>query len=110
MFGLGKNKDYKCTIESTGETFDVPGGINLLQAAHNAGIKWPCDCKVGSCGSCRYILKEGKVKALQDFSYVLDGEMLKQGYALACQSRLKTDLVVEVDFSQGALETLKMSS
>ncbi len=105
MFGLFKKKptNFKVTIASTGETFDVQGGINLLQAALNAGIKWPHDCRVGSCGSCRCYLKEGKIKPLNDFSYVLDGEQLKSGMILACQSRLKTDIVVEVDFEQGAL-------
>ena len=98
-----KKKDFKATIQSTGETFEVPGGINLLQAALNAGIKWPHDCRVGSCGTCRCTLKEGKIKPLNDFSYVLDGEQLKSNMILACQSRLKTDIVVEVDFDQKAL-------
>lgn len=98
-----KSKDFKATIASTGQTFDVPGGINLLQAALNAGIKWPHDCRVGSCGTCRCTIKEGTIKPLNDFSYVLDGEQLKSGMVLACQSRLKSDVVVEVDFEQGAL-------
>ena len=98
-----KKKDFKATIVSTGETFEVPGGINLLQAALNAGIKWPHDCRVGSCGTCRCTIQEGKIKPLNDFSYVLDGEQLKSGMVLACQSRLKTDVVVEVDFDQKAL-------
>ena len=109
FFGKKKNASHKCTIANTGETFDVPGKINLLQAALNAGIKWPCDCKVGSCGTCRGILKEGKVKPLNDFAYVLDRDMLKQGYILACQSQLKSDVVVEVDFEQGAIENMKMT-
>lgn len=105
MFGLFKKKpaSFKATIASTGQTFEVPGKINLLQAALNAGIKWPHDCRVGSCGTCRCYLKEGKIKPLNDFSYVLDGEQLKSGMILACQSRLKSDVVVEVDFEQGAL-------
>ena len=42
MFGFGdKNKVYKVTISNTGETFEVNGKINLLQAAKNAGIEWP---------------------------------------------------------------------
>ncbi|GIR92498.1 MAG: hypothetical protein CM15mP93_06850 [Thiotrichaceae bacterium] len=105
MFGFGdKNKVHKVTIANTGETFEVEGKINLLQAAVNAGIKWPCDCKVGSCGTCRAVLKEGKVKELTDFAYTLDGEMLDNGYILACQSQLKSDIVVEVDFNQEKLK------
>lgn len=104
MFGLGgKNKDFKATIKNTGQTFDVKGGINLLQAAINAGIEWPKDCRVGSCGSCRAKLVSGKIKELADFAYTLDGDMLKNNYILACQSRLKTDVEIELDFGQGAI-------
>ena len=79
MFGFGdKNKVHKVTIANTGETFEVTGKINLLQAALNAGVEWPHDCRVGSCGSCRVVLKEGKVKELADFAYTLDGDMLKE--------------------------------
>lgn len=103
MFGLGKKKDFTATILNTGQTFEVNGGINLLQAALNAGIEWPHDCRVGSCGSCRATIKSGKIKPLNDFSYVLDGEQLKNGMVLACQSRLTSDIEVEVDFEQGSI-------
>ena len=104
MFGFGdKNKVHKVTIANTGETFEVTGKINLLQAALNAGVEWPHDCRVGSCGSCRVILKEGKVKELADFAYTLDGDMLIEGYILACQSSLKSDLTVELDKEQKSL-------
>ena len=106
---FGKAKDHQCTIVNTGETFTVPAKMNLLQAALNAGVKWPHDCRVGSCGTCRRVLKEGKVKALQDFAYVLDGAMLKEGYILGCQARLKSDIVVEVDFEQEAVENMKLT-
>ena len=110
MFGFGdKNKVYKVTISNTGETFEVNGKINLLQAAKNAGIEWPCDCKVGSCGTCRAILKEGKVKELADFAYTLDGDMLDKGYILACQSSLKSDIVVEVDKDQKGVKDIQMA-
>ena len=56
MFGFGdKNKTYKVTIANTGETFEVNGKINLLKAAENAGIDWPCDCKSGGGGTCRAV-------------------------------------------------------
>ena len=105
MFGLFKKKQkiFKVRIASSSQTFEVDGKTNLLQAALNNGIKWPHDCRVGSCGTCRCTLKEGKVKELNDFSYVLDGEQLKSGMILACQSQLKSDIVVDVDFDQKAL-------
>ena len=108
MFGFGdKNKTYKVTIANTGETFEVNGKINLLKAAENAGIDWPCDCKSGGCGTCRAVLREGKVKELSDFAYTLDGDMLDQGYILACQASLKSDIVVEVDKNQKGVQQLK---
>ena len=68
MFGFGdKNKVHKVTIANTGETFEVTGKINLLQAAINAGIEWPCDCKVGSCGTCRAGFKRRKSKRASRF-------------------------------------------
>lgn len=105
MFGLFKKKPkfFKAKIASTNQEFEVPAGMNLLQAALNAGIKWPHDCRVGSCGTCRCVLKEGKVKELTDFAYVLDEEHLDKGMILGCQSQLKSDIVVEVDFDQKAL-------
>ena len=109
MFGFGdKNKVHKVIIANTGETFEVTGKINLLQAAKNAGVDWPCDCKVGSCGTCRAVLVEGKVKELADFAYTLDGDMLKAGYILACQASLKSDITVQLDKDQKKLETLTM--
>ena len=108
MFGFGdKNKTYKVTIANTWETFEVNGKINLLKAAENAGVEWPCDCKSGGCGTCRAVLKEGKVKELSDFAYTLDGDMLDQGYILACQASLKSDIVVEVDKNQKGVQQLK---
>jgi len=98
-----KPKTFKVTVANTGQTFEVHGKVNLLQAALNAGIKWPHNCRVGSCGTCRCILKEGKIKPLNDFAYVLDKEMLDRGMILACQSRLTSDITAEVDFEQEAL-------
>ncbi len=34
--------------------------------------------------------------------------MLKEGYILACQSSLKSDITVEVNFEQKALDNLKI--
>ena len=105
MFNFLKKKPSKfnATIANTGQTFEVPSKMNLLQAALNAGIKWPHDCRVGSCGTCRCLLKEGKIKPLNDFSYILNKEMMDSNVILACQSRLTSDVTVEVDFDQKGL-------
>ncbi len=107
MFGLFKKKKkvFQAKIASTGQVFTVPAGMNLLQAALNEGIEWPHDCRVGSCGTCRCTLKEGEIKELNDFSYVLDEQQMDGGMILGCQASLESDIVVEVDFKQGALKS-----
>lgn len=99
MFGLfGKTKkDFQARIQPSGDSVEVKAGDNLLKAGLAAGLRWPHDCRVGSCGNCRCRLVEGKIKPLSDFSYVLDGEQLNNGMILACQSQLKSDVVIDVE-------------
>ena len=98
MFGLFGNKkqNYEAKVNSV-DTLTVKAGDNLLKAALEADIAWPHDCRVGSCGKCKCKLVNGKIKPLADFSYVLDGEDLQQGYILACQTQLKSDISIDVE-------------
>ncbi len=100
MFGLFKKKDWRATVNSD-RTLVVKAGENLLAAGLAAGFDWPHDCRVGSCSTCRCYLKKGKIKALNDFSYVLTPEQLKEGMILACQTALKSDIEVEVELGEG---------
>ena len=86
----------------------MKAGENLLAAGLAAGLDWPHDCRVGSCGTCRCTLKKGRIKPLNDFSYVLTPDQLEQGMILACQTSLKSDVEVEVELGGGdrvAVET-----
>ena len=96
------NKDWQADINSGEHRFTVKAGDNLLNAALELGIPWPHDCRVGSCTSCKCILKKGKTKSLTDFTYVLDPDQLKEGWILACQTRLKTDVEVEVELEDAS--------
>ena len=109
LFDLFKNHDRYANLEPRGEKLLLPAGEKLLNAALDAGIAWPHDCRVGSCGKCRCILKEGKIKPLADFSYTLDGNEISMGTILACQSQLKTDIVVEVSVDETATPTQKVA-
>ena len=112
MFGLFKKAktEHNAEILPTGKTLSVKTGDNLLKAALDAGLHWPHDCRVGSCGTCRCILKEGKVKELSDFAYVLDQEELQSGMILACQAALKTDVVIEVELLKDVAQSVSVSS
>ncbi len=98
MFGLfSQKKPFNAQVNATTTQLVVPAGDNLLNAALNSGLAWPHNCRVGSCGTCRCKLLEGEIKALNDFGYVLDADELDDGMILACQTRLRTNISVEVN-------------
>ena len=108
MFGLfaNKKKDFEANVNDGTSKITVKAGDNLLKAGLGAGLAWPHDCRVGSCGTCKCVLKKGKIKALTDFTYVLDGEQLKAGTILACQSILRSDIEVEVELGDAPVAEL----
>lgn len=77
--------------------FTVNPGQTLLQAALAGGMEFPHNCRVGSCGTCKCQLLEGKVKQLTDSSYILTAQELSLGFILACQSQPKTSIRVFID-------------
>jgi CDP-4-dehydro-6-deoxyglucose reductase len=101
LFDFLKKKARRATLQPAGVTLEVARGQKLLTAALEAGLDWPHDCRVGSCGTCRCYLKKGKVKPLRDFIYTLELKDIQAGAILACQSLLTTDVTVEVDFGGG---------
>ncbi|MBS0311471.1 MAG: 2Fe-2S iron-sulfur cluster binding domain-containing protein, partial [Proteobacteria bacterium] len=97
MFGFFARKGpHRARITTSGDTIEVGAGDNLLKAALNQGLAWPHNCRVGSCGQCRCRLVSGKIKPLNDFSYVLTGEEMDAGMILACQTSLRSDVEIEV--------------
>lgn len=102
MFEFLKKRPRTARVEPAGIELVVKPGEKLLSAALEAGLAWPHDCRVGSCGRCRCVLESGQVKRLTDFSYTLEFEDLQSGAILACQSVLKSDVTVSVDLEDTA--------
>ncbi len=104
MFGLFGKKptQHEARISPAGVSVTVPLGDNLLKAALAAGLPWPHDCRVGSCGTCKCKLVSGKIKPLSDFSYVLSGEEMASGTVLACQTSLRSNVEIEIDLDEAA--------
>ena len=96
MLSLFRKPSHTAVLEPGGAHIVVRRGERLLSAALAAGLDWPYDCRVGSCGTCRCVLKSGRIKALTDFVYTLDAADVRAGAILACQTELKSDVVVEV--------------
>jgi len=108
MLSLFRKPSHTAVLEPGGARIVVRRGERLLSAALAAGLDWPYDCRVGSCGSCRCVLKSGRIKALTDFVYTLDAADVRAGAILACQTELKSDVVVDVVLgdARSALDTV----
>jgi p-cymene methyl-monooxygenase electron transfer component len=85
LFGGPKVKPV-VEIRPQGIRIEMAAGETILQSALAQGIAYPHNCTVGTCGSCKTHLSEGRVKALSDFGYTLSKEELAAGYILACQA------------------------
>ena len=71
----------------------VEEGENLLNVAANAGVYIHAFCGgEGVCGKCKVQIDQGEVSATQ--ATQLKSAEIEQGFRLACQSKVVTDLVV----------------
>ena len=86
---------YRVQVLDTSEAFEVEAGESVLEGALRAKVKLPHECTLGGCGTCRVKLSEGTV-AYEQFPMALSAEEAAQGYALACQARPQSDLVISV--------------
>lgn len=85
---------YGVRLES-GESYSV-GDESLLSAALRAGINLPSDCRQGACGTCRVRLLGGRVTYAEP-PMALTPEDEAAGFALACQARAASDLVIRME-------------
>ena len=98
-----QNQPKVATIKPSGQTIEIPGRQTLLKAAIGQGLAFPHHCTVGTCGNCRCKLLKGDIKEVRDFSYTLSNSEIKDGYILACQTVLKSDIEIELDFDEAAV-------
>jgi len=86
----------RVTLKPSGHSFDVPEGKTVLQAGLDAGHMLPYSCRAGVCRTCRGTILEGSVDygAVHE-TYLPESDRAK-GYALLCQAKPRSDLVVEV--------------
>lgn len=80
-------------------TIEVPAGQLLLDVALEAGVFIPAACGgSGACAQCKVKVVEGKVTSLA--MEKLDPAARAEGFVLACQSRVISDLLIEVPKSK----------
>jgi uncharacterized 2Fe-2S/4Fe-4S cluster protein (DUF4445 family) len=87
--------EVQLTFLPEGERVRVSAGSMLLPAAEAAGIDLASLCGGdGLCGKCRLIIKNGNIAATP--TSLLTREEIRQGYVLACQTKILGDVEVEV--------------
>jgi len=86
---------FKVRIEPSGHEFTVAEKETVLDAALRQGITLPYSCRNGSCGTCKGRLRAGEVDYGVYEDKALSAAERAAGFALFCQARPCTDLVVE---------------
>lgn len=90
--------DYTVTLDIPGvglKVIKVNGDTCIQDAAEDAGIKLPRQCRTGACSSCAARLVSGRIdQSLQDF---LSDEQIKNGFVLLCVSYPLSDCVIKTD-------------
>lgn len=85
----------------------VERGASLLQAAIDAGVHITASCGgTGVCGTCKVLIEKGEVESSR--SEKISPKEWEQGIRQACQSRVLTDLTVNVPV-ESRLETAVVS-
>ena len=82
-------------VQDSDCVFFAEAGEPLLEAATRQGVRLPHECTFGGCGTCRIQLLQGRVD-YEEMPLALSPQEAGAGYALACQARACSDLVIAV--------------
>jgi uncharacterized 2Fe-2S/4Fe-4S cluster protein (DUF4445 family) len=91
---MNRPKDtYHVTLKPSGNRIEVEAGTLLSDAIEEAELELNLPCGgQGRCGRCKIVVEEGQVKR-RSIARLSQTE-LEQGYALACQALVQSDLTV----------------
>ncbi|HEY1552188.1 MAG TPA: ferric reductase-like transmembrane domain-containing protein [Kofleriaceae bacterium] len=81
------------TFAKSGLTAQIGNATTILEAAEEAGVEIPFECRSGICGQCKTRLVHGKVR--MDAQDALTNHDRSRGLVLACQSRCTRDCTID---------------
>jgi NAD(P)H-flavin reductase/ferredoxin len=81
-------------VHAAGQQWSVAPATNLLDALNDAGLSVPYSCRAGSCHACMVRCVSGE--PLDAAPEALSAEKHAQGWRLACQCRVVSDLTIEI--------------
>jgi CDP-4-dehydro-6-deoxyglucose reductase len=83
----------RVTLHPSGRQFDAEPGQTLLQAALDAGVNLPYNCRAGHCGVCRGRVVEGDIR-VDAFTAGLNDRQRADGHVLLCRTHAAAERVV----------------
>lgn len=90
---------HTITISGSDASFPCAEGDTVLRAALRAGLGFPYECNVGSCGNCRFELVEGSVSHQRADPPAWGERDLKRNRYLGCQAQPAGDCLIKIRFS-----------
>ena len=88
---------HKVTFLPEGETVEVESGVTIMEAAEKAEVFINSLCGgEGVCGKCRVQVIDGKMRPDKHSISFLSKEEVREGYVLACQTKVDEDIEVVV--------------
>ena len=91
--------EHRIRIAGGDLAFACAAGDTVLRAAQRAGLGFPYECNVGSCGNCRFELVEGELAtAWPEAPAWTDKDRQRQRH-LGCQSQPRSDCQIKLRLS-----------
>ncbi|HEX2201194.1 MAG TPA: 2Fe-2S iron-sulfur cluster-binding protein, partial [Gammaproteobacteria bacterium] len=87
---------YSIQIRPSGHRFTVEEDEYILDGALRQGYRFPYGCRSGNCGACMSRLINGQIDYRGAAISGLGEHQAAEGFALLCQARPRSDLIIEV--------------
>ncbi|MEP6872755.1 MAG: 2Fe-2S iron-sulfur cluster-binding protein [Burkholderiales bacterium] len=89
-------ESYEIAIEGAASGFRASGQDPLLRSALRAGIGFPYECNVGSCGSCKFELLDGELDVPAELTSGTSERDRQRRRFLACQVKPASECRIKV--------------
>jgi toluene monooxygenase electron transfer component len=87
---------YQVQLAGTEQSFSCAKDDTVLRAALRAGIAFPYECNVGSCGNCKFELIEGEAASCWLAAPGLSDKDKTKNRMLGCQTRIASNTVIKL--------------
>lgn len=96
---------FRVTFLPSEKTVEVESGVTLMEAAQSSGVEIDNLCGGnGVCGRCKVKVADGEVHADKHSISLLSKEEIKEGYVLACQTKVDQPVSIVVPDQPAAEE------